>query len=80
MTAAVMRDRRTRRRAFVERQITHARADQQRCLDQVLNSLTDPQFRSEDEVDLAPVTDTFARAARARLVIDGYLDEWAALR
>jgi hypothetical protein len=68
-----------RRREFVEREIVKARADQLRCLAQVLASITDPRFLRGGWVDLSEVGDTLARAMRARVVIDDYLDEWASL-
>jgi hypothetical protein len=69
-----------RRRAFVEREITRARHDQQRYLDQVLTTITDPAFRRDEEwLDLSEVGDTYARAFRSAVVIDTYLDELSGL-
>lgn len=70
-----MFNRDARRRAFVEREISRARHDQQRYLDQVLNTITDPRFLRGGWLDLSEVGDTYARAYRSGLVIDAYLDE-----
>ncbi len=64
-----------RRRAFCEREITQARADQLRYLGQVLDSITDQRFLRGSWSDLSAVGDTLGRAVRAGTVIDAYLDE-----
>jgi hypothetical protein len=69
-----------RRRAFVEREITRTRLDQQRYLDQVLTTITHPRFRRDEEwLDLSEVSDTYSRAFRSGVVIDTYLDELSGL-
>lgn len=68
-----------RRRAFVEQQIVHARNEQQRCLDRVLATITDPRFLRGGWLDLSEVGDTYARAFRSGVVIDTYLDELSGL-
>lgn len=75
-----MFNRDARRRAFVEREISRAHQEQQRYLDQVLTTITDPEFRRDEEwLDLSEVGDTYARACRSGAVVDAYLDELSGL-